>query len=109
VGILDPNVSVMTGFDPAARAELYVASEATGGKWVQLCSLEKKLDRTELQRTIDVTPWVQKGNYLRVKYRLLAKKFMTHPTPDDPIGFAGAQCLRQLKVRPHATRLQLWK
>lgn len=109
VGILDPNVMIMTGFDPATRAELYVASEATSGKWIQLCRLEKKLDRTELQRAIDVTAWVQKGNYLRVKYRLMAEKFMTHPTPDDPIGFAGAQCLRQLRVKPHATRLQLWK
>jgi hypothetical protein len=109
LGILDPNVAIITAFDPATQAELYVASEATGGEWVQLCRLEKKLDRTELQRAIDVTPWVQKGNYLRVKYRLMAEKFMTHPTPDDPIGFAGAQCLRQLRVKPHATRLRLWK
>ena len=109
LGILDPNVAIITAFDPATQAELYVASEVTGDRWVQLCQLEKKLERTELNRAIDVTDWVQRGNYLRVKYRLKAEKFMTHPTPDDPIGFAGAQCLRQLRAKPHATRLQLWK
>jgi hypothetical protein len=109
LGILEPNLSVVPAFDPAATAEIYVSSEGTEGRWIRLTRLEKKLDNSELTNAIDVTQWVQKGNYLRVKYRLKAEIFMTHPTPDDPIGFAGAQCLRQLKVKPAATRLMLWR
>lgn len=109
LGILDPNLTISPGFDPASTAELYISSEVTHGRWILLCRLDGKLDRTEIQRSIDVTKWVQKGEYLRVKYRLRAEKYMTHPTPDDPIGLAGAQCLRQLRVNPVATRLRLWK
>jgi hypothetical protein len=109
LGILEPNLMIVPTFDPAARAEIYVSSEGTQGRWILLTRLEKRLDNSELNRAIDVTQWVQKGNYLRVKYRVKAEKFMTHPTPDDPIGFAGAQCLRQLKVKPTSTRLMLWR
>lgn len=109
LGVLDPNLAISPEYDAATEAELYIESEVTAGRWVLICRLGKKLDRTELQRSIDVTQWVQKGNHLRVKYRLKAEKFMTHPTPDDPIGFAGAQCLRQLRTKPVATRLQLWE
>lgn len=109
LGILDPNLGISPEYDAATEAELYVESKSTAGRWILISKLNKKLDRTEIQRSIDVTRWVRNGNYLRVKYRLKAEKFMTHPTPDDPIGFAGAQCLRQLRIKPMATRLQLWK
>jgi hypothetical protein len=108
-GILEPNMLVVPAFDPSSVAEIYVSSESTGDRWLQLARLEKGLESIELNRAIDVTKWVQKGNYLRVKYRLRAEKLMTHPTPDDPIGFAGAQCLRQLKRKPFASRLLLWR
>lgn len=108
-GVLEPNMLVVPAFDPAATAEIYIESAATNGKWIKLLRLEKGLESIELNRGIDVSRWVQRGDYLRVKYRLKASKLMTHPTPDDPIGFAGAQCLRQLKTKPTATRLLLWK
>lgn len=109
MAILEPNMLVVPAFDPAATAEIYIESAATNRKWVKLLRLEKGLESIELNRAIDVSRWVRQGDYLRVKYRLKASKLMTHPTPDDPIGFAGAQCLRQLKTKPTATRLLLWK
>lgn len=107
--IFDPNMLVVPAFDPSSTAEIYLASESTGNRWQRIVRLEKGLESIELNRSIDVSRWVQKGNYLRVKYRLKASKMMTHPTPDDPIGFAGAQSLRQLKGKPYATRLLLWR
>ena len=107
--VLEPNMLVVPAFDPATTAEIYISSAATRDKWIRLLRLEKGLESIELNRAIDVSAWVRQGDYLRVKYRLKASKLMTHPTPDDPIGFAGAQCLRQLRNKPSATRLLLWK
>jgi len=107
--ILEPNMLVVPAFDPATTAEIYISSKSTSDRWIRLVRLEKGLESIELNRPIDVTRWVRNGDYVRVKYRLKAVKLMTHPTPDDPIGFAGAQCLRQTKTKAFATRLLLWR
>jgi hypothetical protein len=68
-----------------------------------------------LQHAVDVSRWVKGSQSLRIRYRVKASRLMYHPTPDDPIGLAAAQCLRQqiskreLEQSKYAARLRLWK
>lgn len=109
LGILDLNMHVFPQFDSTAIAEVYLASEETKGRWVQMVTLSEKTHDRNLFDSIDVTRWVQKSSYLKVLYRLKANRLIYHPTPNTPIGFAGAQCLRHAEYAPEATKLSLWK
>lgn len=108
LGILDLNMHVFPQFDSTAIAEMYLASEETKGRWVQLVTLSEKTHDRNLFDSIDVTRWVKKSSYLKVLYRLKANRLIYHPTPNTPIGFAGAQCLRHAEYSPEATKLSLW-
>jgi hypothetical protein len=113
--VLDPNLHLFGNFDSTAGGEFAVASQATGNRWVTLASTETIDSKFTLQHAIDVSRWVQGSDSLRIRYRVKASRLMYHPTPDDPIGFAAAQCLRQhLNERDaenckYAARLRLWK
>jgi hypothetical protein len=109
LGILDLNMHVFPQFDPTAVAEMYLASEETKGRWVQMVTLSENTHDRNLFEPIDATPWVKNSSYLKVLYRLKANRLIYHPTPNTPIGFAGAQCLRHAEHAPEATKLSLWK
>jgi len=109
LGILDLNMHVFPQFDSTAVAEMYVSSEATKGRWVQMVTLSENTHDRNLFESIDVTRWVKNSRYLKVLYRLKANRLIYHPTPNTPIGFAGAQCLRHANYSPEATKLSLWK
>lgn len=110
LAILRPNLHILTEFDPAARGEFYVASAVTNDRWIRLLEMGLGHSDTRLDYPIDVTKWVQTSRYFRIKFRLKAKKMMYHPTPNDPIGFAGAQALRQHYDKPTTNmRLMLWE
>lgn len=107
--ILEPVLSVATVFDPTAVAEFAIASDATNQQWETLLRLDVSSPDTVFNKAIDVSRWVQGCTSLRIRYRLRAEKLIYHPTPNDPIGYAGAQCLRQHYGSSHASRLRLWK
>jgi hypothetical protein len=107
--VLDPNLHLFGNFDSTAGGEFAVASQATGNRWVTLASTETIDSKFTLQHAIDVSRWVQGSDSLRIRYRVKASRLMYHPTPDDPIGFAAAQCLRQCTNCRYAARLRLWR
>lgn len=107
-GILEPSLHLFGIYDKSALGELAVSSEATNQRWVILGSFGGTEDHVNVEKGVDVTRWVKGARSLRVRYRLKASRLMYHPTPDDPVGYAGAQCLRQLKDGV-ATQLRLWR
>jgi hypothetical protein len=96
-------------FDSTGCGELYLASQDTGDQWVELLKFSAQSVGTSITEPIDITRWVRTGHHLRLKYRLKAERPLYHPTPDDPIGIAGAQCLRSSGNHPYASRLRLWR
>lgn len=109
LAILEPNLAVATIYDPTAVAEFAIASDATNQQWNTLLRLDDSSPDQAFIKAIDISRWVQGCTSLRIRYRLRAEKLMYHPTPNDPIGYAGAQCLRQYYGSSHASRLRLWK
>ncbi len=113
--ILDPSLHLFGNFDCTAAGEIAVASEATGNRWVILASIAAGESKHTLQHPVDVSRWVRGSQSLRIRYRVKASRLMYHPTPNDPIGFAAAQCLRELPPRSgfegenYAAQLRLWK
>jgi hypothetical protein len=117
MAILEPNLHLFGQFDKTAAGEIAISSEATGNRWVTLASLGNSEVHVSLGypgsseaflKKIDMTRWVQGSHALRIRYRLKANRLMYHPTPDDPIGLAAAQCLRQ-SMDGFASRLRLWR
>lgn len=108
IGILDPNLHLFGDYDQAAVCELALSSDATGNRWVTLVALGPSNSHFSIQHSVDVTPWVRGTNSLRIRYRMKASRLMYHPTPNDPIGLAAAQCLRSHSSQI-STRLRLWK
>jgi hypothetical protein len=109
LAILETNVSVATVFDPTAVAEFAIASNVTNQQWHTLLRLDASSPDQAFIESIDVSRWVQNCTSIRIRYRMLANKLMYHPTPNDPIGLAGAQCSRQSMGSRHASRLRFWK
>ena len=113
LAIMKPNLHVFSEFDPLARGEFYIATASTRDQWILMLEIGESKSDTRLNREIDVTRWVRNSRYLRVKYRLKAQKMMYHPTPNDPIGFAGAHAMRdhiEDPVQPpYAMYLSLWR
>ncbi len=108
--MLEPNLILAPLHDSSAAGELYLASEDTRGQWIELASLDARVSKDKgVTEPIDVTRWLKTSRYLQIKYRLKANRQLFHPTPDDPIGIAGAQCLRQLAGQQFASRLRLWR
>jgi hypothetical protein len=109
LAILDPSLHLFPMFDPKGQGEILLSSRDTGDKWVELVAFDARTIGTTLDYPIDITRWVRNSRELRIKYRIKAERLMYHPTPNDPIGIAGAQCLRQGVTFPYASRLRLWR
>jgi hypothetical protein len=108
LAILEPNLSVATDFDPSAVTEFAIASDVTNQRWKTLLRLDATSPDKSLYQAINVSKWVKGCSSLRIRYRMMANKLMYHPTPDDPIGLAGAQCSRQSFGSRYASRLRFW-
>lgn len=110
IAILEPSLHLFRDYDATAAGELAIASEATGNRWITLAALGAGGKKIKIESGIDVTRWVRGSRSLRVRYRMRASRLMYHPTPNDPIGLAGAQCLRQFDLENgYSSRLRLWK
>lgn len=107
--ILDLDLHVFTEFDPLARGELWITSDKAENKWKLLVELNASKSEQVLEDPIDVTQWASGAKHLDVRLRLKAHRLMYHPTPNDPIGFAAAQCLRTLPVSTKSLRLRVWR
>jgi hypothetical protein len=109
LALLELNIQIFSMFDPFSEAQVFLSSQDTGGRWKELVRFDVNSSDKELSKAIDVSPWVSTSRYLRIKYRMKGQKWMYHPTPNDPIGIAGAQCLRQGNGQTYSSRLRLWK
>lgn len=108
LAILDVNLCIFPVSDPESVVEVYVSSSNRSGKSTRLLVLDRHHDDRILRDPIDVTEWLVGAKLLKVCFRLKAHRLMYHPTPNDPIGIAGAQCLRQLARDKCAMALRLY-
>ncbi len=109
LAVLQPSLHILSDYDATAKGELAIASEATGNRWVVLGVIGSQSAHYVFPSAIDITRWVRGSQSLRIRYRLKATRLMYHPTPNDPIGLAAAQCLREMRGGEEMFRLQIWK
>lgn len=96
-------------YDPMAELHIWVASDATNGRWVELLELSAKTGEDQIPDAFEVTSYVQGASELRLRISCIASHLMYHPTPDDPIGYAACQALRQARYDSFAAKLELWR
>lgn len=95
-------------YDPLAQLRLWVASPATGNEWLELVELSVATGEDQIPEAFDITPYVQGAAELRLRMTCLASRLIYHPTPDDPIGYASCQALRQPRYEAFAAKLEIW-
>jgi hypothetical protein len=97
-----------TIYDPQAKVKVFVSSESTRGIFVELVELSAQTEEDQIPREFDILPYVKDSSYLRIRVSCVATKLIYHPTPNDPIGYATGQALRQARYENAAATLQLW-
>ena len=105
---LDINVCIFPISDPMSVVEVYVSSSRTKNLWIRLLTLDRHHEDRTLKDPIDVTEWITNADHFKVRFRLKAHRLQYHPTPNDPIGIAGSQCLRQLAKEKSSMALRLY-
>lgn len=95
-------------YDPSARVRVYIASEATQGQFEELAELSHFTGEDQIPGDFDITPFIKSSTSIKIRISCVASKLLYHPTPDDPIGYAAAQALRQRRNVPSAAKLSLW-
>lgn len=100
--------AALYSFDPYAKIRVAIASEKTRGEFVELAELSKNTEENLIPEPFDVTEYVRDSGVLDIRLTAVASKLLYHPTPNDPIGFAGAQLLRQARNEYSAATLKLW-
>jgi hypothetical protein len=95
-------------YDPSAKLRVYISSEATQGQFEELAELSLYTGEDQIPEDFDVTQFVKNSTSLKVRISCMASKLLYHPTPDDPIGYAAAQALRQPRNEKFAAKLSLW-
>lgn len=100
--------AALYNFDPYAKIRVAIASEKTSGDFVELAELSKNTEENQIPESFDVTEYVRDSRLLDVRLTAVASKLLYHPTPNDPIGFAAAQLLRQARNESSAATLELW-
>ena len=107
--VLDVNLCTFPMFDPSTVAELAISTTTKPtDKWRKLVVLDGRVSDRVFKDPIDITEWVRGSNIVYIKYRLRARRMQFHPTPNDPVGYAGAQCLRQLKKERCSMAMRVW-
>lgn len=95
-------------YDPSAKLRVYMSSEATQNQFEELAELSLYTGEDQIPGDFDVTRFVKNSTRLKVRIECMASKLLYHPTPDDPIGYAAAQALRQPRKEKSAAKLSLW-
>lgn len=90
--------------DPLAQAEMLIDK----GRGYQLVGQLASGAMLKFPQFIDVTDWINEDGELKIRYRIRAARLIFHPTPNDPVGFAGAQASRSLKGGPEVMELKVW-
>lgn len=97
-----------TVYDPVVKLNVFVESEATRGSLVDLLELSAATGEEQIPREFDILPFVQGSSYLRIRITCIASRLIYHPTPNDPIGYAACQALRQARYENAAASLEIW-
>lgn len=95
-------------YDSAATLKLSVVSEATKGKVIELAELSARTGEDQIPEEFEITEYLRSSSYLEIRINCIAGKLLYHPTPDDPIGYAACQALRQPRKEPTSAILELW-
>lgn len=95
-------------FDEKAEVKVELKSEATKGVFLKLAELGAKTQETSIDESFDVSEYARGATAIEIKITVRASKLLYHPTPNDPIGYAGAQALRHYKRHAMCARLDLW-
>lgn len=95
-------------FDEAAELELYLKTSATRGRFLSFAELGAKTQENVIRESFDITEYVRGSTEVEIKIIARAAKLLYHPTPNDPIGYAGAQALRQYLYENWSARLEMW-
>lgn len=95
-------------FDEKAEVKVELKSEGTQGVFLKLAELGAKTQETSIDESFDVSEYARGATAIEIKITVRASKLLYHPTPNDPIGYAGAQALRHYKRDPVCARLDLW-
>lgn|GEM_PF-6905005 len=102
------NLLAATVYDPVVKLNVFVESEATHGSLVELLELSAASGEDQIPREFDILPFVQGSSYLRIRITCIASQLIYHPTPNDPIGYAACQALRQPRYENAAACLEIW-
>lgn len=95
-------------FDPQAQVTVSVTPAEGNGSSILLAELSRFTNENEIEQSFEVTDYLKGAKELRITIRGRAEKLLYHPTPNDPIGFAGAQLLRQPFYESFAAKLDIW-
>jgi hypothetical protein len=94
--------------DETANVQIELRSERTNGYFLKLAELNSKTQENVIPESVDISEYVRGSTAVEIKITVRASKLLYHPTPNDPIGYAGAQALRQLQLENWCARLELW-
>ncbi len=103
--LLEHEVCVFGMLDPTAEAEMWVDADGNG-KFELVGHLQDRV-QSRFPSVVDVTQWANGRSQLQIRYRLKAGRLLFHPSPNDPIGYAGAQACRSVEGDGAVLRLHL--
>lgn len=104
--LLQHEVVVFGLLDPLAQAEIWVDLEGDGS--FQFVDRIQSNVLAKFPQVVDLTEWITGKSELRIRYRIKGGRLIFHPTPNDPVGFAGAQACRSVHGEPPVMQLNLW-
>jgi hypothetical protein len=105
---LNLRLAVFYNFDESAELDIYLKSSATGERFLKFAELGARTEENVIRESFDITEYARGSTQVEVKITARASKLLYNPTPNDPIGYAGAQALRQYPVDKWSARLDLW-
>ncbi|MEY4567732.1 MAG: hypothetical protein RLY14_2702 [Planctomycetota bacterium] len=105
---LSLQVVAFYAFDESAELDIELKSAATSGRFLKFAELGARTQENVIRESFDITEYARGSTEVDVKITARATKLLYHPTPDDPIGYAGAQALRQQQIEKWAARLDVW-
>lgn len=105
---LNLRLVVFYNFDETAELDVYLKSAATGERFLKFAELGGRTEENVIREGFDITDYARGSTHVEVKITARASKLLYNPTPNDPIGYAGAQALRQYPVEQWAAKLDLW-
>jgi len=108
LGLLSLRLHSFYEFDPDSRLYLLVSSSTTNEKEILLAEFSIETQENSITDAFDITQYAVGAKELKIIIRGSSPRLLYHPTPNDPIGYAGAQLLRQWQRDPWAAQLELW-